>query len=492
MNRSSQVPILSELGSSALRVTRSPAAWLVTQLVVATWFLASTGALEYRRVPDTASYLETANAESLAVALGQYRTIGYPAFLELFRGAEGAIRLGRVPIVHWLLFAVSILLFFVGMARLSRARWLAFSAATPLIYSPSRLLVDRIQPDFLAMAANVAAFALLFLLLARPTRLRWVAFGGIVLASYQLRPAGVFLVVLLPFVAGMAQWLGAGWTAARARRVAARVALVTVLPLLVFSGVRWMTVGHFGLVSFGGFNAMGMAASFLDHRLINHLPEAQRPLARAIFRERNQRGYEPMTRSDDPRDYFAQYSPNIFSISASTTKQRIKQELARRRAQSGESRLPGGLPLDWPVEVNRRLSDLAGAIMVRRPVLCSNWFRAAFLYGTEQLARWLWITWPALLLVVLLPIRAWRSTAPARDGTDADRARYGAVVTLLLSGVGLFTGHLLIVSLVSFPFQRYVLSMILLLPSLLTALVFETARAILPGSPAETSSEGEA
>ncbi|MDX1643164.1 MAG: hypothetical protein R3244_02280 [Thermoanaerobaculia bacterium] len=472
------------------RPWRSPALWLAVQLVLSGWFLASTGGFEYRRVPDTASYLETADAESLSTALADYRTIGYPAFLELFRSADGTIRLHRVPAVQWWLYAAAVLSFFIGLARLSDSRWLAFVAATPLVYSPIRLLVDRVQPDFLAAAAVVASFGLLFSLLERSSRLRWIAFGAVVFLSYQLRPAGLFLVGLLPLVGGLVCWLGRRLEPAHALRAAGRIALVTLLPLLAFGGLRWLTVGHFGLVSFGGFNAMGMAACFLDHRLLRELPEEQRPLAQAILRSRLERGYEPMTRADDPREYFAQYSPNIFSISASTAKRLLRRDAATepRGAGSGAGggarvgSRPGDLSVEWAVEVNRRLSRLAREIVVRRPVLYLNWVRAALLYGTEQLARWLWIVWPALLLLVLLPIRLLRGKSESARPLAIDRRRDEGIVALTLAGVGLFSAYLLTVGLVSYPFPRYFLSMILLLPSVLTALCFETVRSILPRS----------
>ncbi len=130
--------------------------------------------------------------------------------------------------------------------------------------------------------------------------------------------------------------------------------------------------------------------------------------------------------------------------------------------------------------------------MVRRPVLYLNWVRAALVHGTEQLAHWLWIVWPALLLLVLLPLRL-LCGSPERSRTPAiEPRRYAGIVALLLSGVGLFLGYLFTVGLVSYPFPRYFVSMILLLPSVLTTLCFETVRSILFASERAGGSVAEA
>lgn len=461
-------------GPATLARLRSPLSWLLIQLVLLGTYLGTTGALDYRRVPDTQSYIEVADIDRLSLALAQYRTLGYPLFLELFRGEDGNIHLHRVPTVQWLLYALAVVLFYGGLARASRGRWMAFVAVTPLVYSPILQLVDRVQPDFLASAAVLAAFSGLFLLLERRSWARWLLLGLAVFASYQLRPAGMFLVLLLPLVAGVVEWIRTSRSLEKALRLAGVAALVTVTPLLAFSTLRWFSVGHFGLVSFGGSNAIGMASCFLEPGLIRELPERHQSLARAIRRERSERGFRAMERGDDPRPFFEQYGPNIFSISVMAAKAHLKRDLAQ--ASRAADRPFEGLPPDWPVEVNRRLGGLARQIVWRRPVLFLHWIREALVYGTEQLARWLWIVWPALLLLVSLPLALLRLVAGRALPPPDDAKRVGALLTLVLMACGYFTASLLSVSLVSFPFARYFLSMTLLLPSALVALLFETWR----------------
>lgn len=56
------------------------------------------------------------------------------------------------------------------------------------------------------------------------------------------------------------------------------------------------------------------------------------------------------------------------------------------------------------------------------------------------------------------------------------------LIGLLALGVGYFAAYLLLVSLVSFPFTRYFVSLTLFLPSALCAQLFVMWRRILPAS----------
>ncbi len=475
---------LSRLFSPMLSGVRKPVVWLILQIAVATWLVGTDNGLAHRRVADTKSYLTAADSTSVREALGGYRTYGYPLFLELFRDDDGTIRLRRIPRVHLMVFFASVLVFWWGTKRFSGSGWLALAAASPLIYAPALTLVRWIQPDFLAVAFVVLAFAFLMLLLERRSALRWIGLALAVFITYQLRPAGLFLVALLPVLGGV-------WTMVRNREgfrralaFAGLLAISTLGPYVTFAALRWITVGHFGLVSFGGSNAAGMAICFLDLPLVKELPEDQQGLARSILQARRRQGFEPMRRGDDPEAFFEQYSTNIFRISLSAIRTRIRSETRAAGIQDG---VRDGLPTTWAVEANRALTDLARQILRRRAGLYLSWVKASVRYGMRQLGAWPWIVWPSLLLFVSIPLAVLEvAVSPRRRDPEAElRAR--SLICFTFGAVTFFCAYIGLIALISFPFQRYFVSAVILLPSMLVALLYETWTLVMTPTVSDTT-----
>ena len=150
-------------------------------------------------------------------------------------------------------------------------------------------------------------------------------------------------------------------------------------------------------------------------------------------------------------------------------------------------RMEGAEPTDPEININvdldRRLTRLATQIIRLRPALYLNWIRHASVYGLNQLANYLWIVAPFLLLVLSLPI-AWlrRSTRPevpadSQNGFVGSRAASLSMLTLL--ALTYFSSYLLLVSCTFFPFDRYFVSLTLFIPSALVACLFEIWRRIL-------------
>ena len=64
---------------------------------------------------------------------------------------------------------------------------------------------------------------------------------------------------------------------------------IAIVPFLLFCFLRWVVVGHFGLVSFGGMNIIGIAGQFLTEDMIPKLPETVQPLAVRVLATRAER-----------------------------------------------------------------------------------------------------------------------------------------------------------------------------------------------------------
>ncbi len=463
-----------------MRLIRHPLSWLILVLLATYLGFAATGGLKPVKTRDSPSYITASRVETLEEALSLHRTMGFPLALRLLADQDGSFE--AVPRIQLLAYLASILLFWHAVRRYTASRWLAFAAALPLPFAGVMILVNKIGPDFLAAACTVCALSLLLLLTVRTTsRLLWVALPLAVFSSYQLRPAGVLLVPFIP-VFGTVLWLcgGGGWSR-RLARWAGGLALAMLLPWTLFAGLRWVVVGDFGLVSFGGCNMSGMVASFLSPEVIADLPPEHRSMAGRIYNRRVRRRWAPLTVNDDPAPWFEQYSDNMWHISMEVGKAQLKRE-SRRAFAAGEGDRKGLRPT-WRVELNKRLTSLSWAVIRTRPLLYLRWVRASFLYGIGQLPSFAWIVWPLVLLAASWPM-AWLHADREGPKAGSDRSLLG----LFLLGTGFFAGYLLVLALVSFPFQRYLVSTTLLLPSVLSAELFAVWSRVLTKPSATVSS----
>ncbi len=477
MNRSGAV--LKGLAGTG-RLLFRPLTLLVLQLLLVFLFMSQSGGLEPAWVADSHSYGKGSEAATVTQALSHYRTYGYPLLLK-------TLGRSRLPPAGLLIYLSSVILFWFALRGYTGSSWLAFAAAVPLAYHPVLVLARLIQPDFLSTAMVVVAVSCLLLLAVRTSRPgAWSGLVVAVFAAYQLRPAAVFLVALIPVLGWVLRLCRSPTHPWRLWRWAAALACATAMPYLAFAGVRWITVGHFGLVPFGGTNLAGLTANFLDDQLVASLPKEQRDLARRMLRARQNREWQPLTRYGDIEESFRQYSNNMFQIAIPAAERQVK--IDRRRATE-----EGTASVDERrkrIVRNEMLGRLSWSIIRLRPFLYLKWVRSALKYGLDQLLDFGWIRWPLLLLVCSLPVALLRGpTARLRhapgDG-PAEASPDLLLLGLLVLGLGYFLAYLFLVSLVSFPFLRYFRSMILFLPSALCAELFEIWRGILaprqPGS----------
>jgi hypothetical protein len=238
-----------------------------------------------------------------------------------------------------------------------------------------------------------------------------------------------------------------------------------------------MTVGHFGVVSFGGLNQAGMAANFLDGEVVSQLPREHRRLARNMLRMRRERGWQTMTAQSPAVEHFAQYSDNIWWIALPS----VVREYNRLSAlPEGHPDRMQGLERPRGVVQNEMLSRASKAIVRLRPGLYFNWVTSAQVYGLKQLANYVWIIAPTGLLVLSVPLFLIASRSAAGSMLPIEPAVLSTLIGLVLLGAGYFAAYLLLVSLVSFPFVRYFVSLTLFLPSAICAQLWVMWSRILP------------
>lgn len=457
----------------------APLALLVLQLVLLYAAQQRIHGFRPAHMPDTRSYLQSARSSTLEVALSDYRTTGYPLFLRLLGG--GQVNTARVPAAHLTLYSLAILLFWLGLRRYTGSAWLAFAGATPLPYAWVVDLMPEIMTDVLAVTLTLVVVSVLLILATRPASpLLWAALAFSVFATYQVRPATVFLIAWAPLVAAVLRLCRERRAVPGLIRWLSGLALATILPYLLFAALRLVVVGHFGLVAFGGTNLAGVTACLLDDEVVEELPEEHRRRAGVMVRRRRARKFEPMTRDSDPFESFRQYSDNIWDVALPLVNAQLRQQ--RRLAKQGAV-TPD--PLQPRIRRNKILTELSRAIIRARPGLYLRWVRSSVFYGLRSLAERPWILWPFVLLGCSALYLALRRATGGGAGLQppADRRLLG----VLILGVSYFLIYLFLLSLVSWPSPRYASAMIVFLPSVLCMQLFALWRRILqPGAQASS------
>lgn len=444
------------------RLVQHPTFWLSWQpLLLAVWLWLS-GRLEPQFETDSPTYLDVA-LSPLAAALTNLRTLGYPLFL---RTVEAVF--GDLSATSWCQLAahvISIWLLYVGLRRVGLRALHATAAASGVLWGKGAFeFIPAVLPDSLALSLAVAAVGMLLWVLGVPRNAgAWIGFAVTTAAACHVRPAYLFLLPLLPLLGVTLLRFPLAVGAANGRRVlgvGAGLAAAMAIPFLAWCGLRWITVGHFGLVSFGGYNLVGITGQFVDESLARELPDEWQPFAQRILERRQQEpGWEP------PADYYAMermFNRTVWTICVP----------AARDAAS-----------DDPVRVNQLLSGFSGVVLSLRPASYLTWLRWALREGSAAIL-WLSLVNKASLACLLLLLACeivdlvrGPSATPglAMDLKAAEAARRARQV-LFVTALGFALAVLLLVVLVEVPNHRYMTPASVFVPALFAILGAERAR----------------
>ena len=270
---------------------RFPAAWLIAMPILVLALLGTFGRLAPRFEVDSPGYTDFDWSSPPAI-LSQIRTFSYPLFLK-FVGLSGAGP-AAIPLAHWAAAMLSACVVYWGLRTADYRRWSALWCSASLMFGRSMIDLGRsVTPDSLAISFAVAAAGCFFAAMSRSSsRPGWAGLALFTFFTYQTRPSYLFMIPLWPLLCAILDrfLLRRGDSPRnRLRRIAWMLAATTI-PFALFCSLRWMVVGHWGLVSFGGYNIIGIAGQFLDPALVEALPPDLQPLGQAIVDRRVELG----------------------------------------------------------------------------------------------------------------------------------------------------------------------------------------------------------
>jgi len=448
---------------------RNPRFWLFAQMAAVAIVAGAFGLLELETLPDTPTYTAAAEASPAEMLVGM-RTIGYPLFLKATAVFSPDFRL--VPWIQLAAFFAAVWFFETSVRRFGAAPWEAFALGAGLLWAGFQdVAVRTLLADFLAMVAAVLAVAWLMRLATNARRVwPWIGFTFCLAATYHVRPAYLFLIPLAPLLGLWLCWL-AKRDVDRDRpkglvqfRFAAGLVAATIGPYLAFCFMRLVLVGHFGLVSFGGYSIVGIAVELIDNDMIRHeLPESLRPLAADIARRREERGLKSVFRGGGViriRQWELQYNDNVWRVAVPAAVERYGNQ---------------------PVVINEKLSALSHAAIRRR---AADYCLFVAYSLPRAVLKYFYFSWAAQILVpiglALLAVRRYRSRREHQAAALGDWGPETPSGRLLCAAGGTAASFLLaktsLLVLVICVGSRYLLPAGVFVPAALALWVYREAR----------------
>jgi hypothetical protein len=438
-----------------MAVIKKPVFLLIAAMIVMLAWYVGKRKLEPEITPDTASYL--GNLFPLDTSLRGCRTLGYTVLAKMVQPWSPEFH--ALPLVHLFLLFCAVLGFYFGLRKFHTTPWLAAAIAGSLLYFPPLLIhVNALLPEVAAAAGAVFTIGMLFWIVAYPRSLLAAASVGISLfVTYQMRPAYSFLVVFVPIVGVALRYLLAKRHGEMplVRLLSVRLAALAALPYVGFCVFRWLMVGHFGLVSVGGVNLIGIAGQFLNDETLAAVPDHLQPLARGVLEIRKGQDWWPAGHAQERFD-FAQAEP-------------LYDRVVFEQFLPVLFRIP-----DTGMDANQAFNQTAWSLIRARPDLYRSWVVQAYATGLRRLPTLLWYrpleqwTLRFLSIIGLLALIRLVQRHGLRRSVVGERATpdyffvCGCVTGITISFA---LSKLLLVSLIDAPDRRFLNSVYLFVPT---------------------------
>jgi hypothetical protein len=416
-------------------------------------FMFATGRFQPVTQIDTLDYANFPIA-SIDSALNNKRTYLYPCFLKAT--TTEAIPYMVVPYLQYTMAAVAAAVFLGTLLRSGWSAGMALAASMPLM--TNSIVLDycaMITPDSIAQSLAILTVSFWLRQIWLPDRFgSLLMLGLLVFLCYQTKPFYLFLIGFVPVGGVVARWWLFGARSGVAR-LGWKLLFCSTLPFLAWCSLRWFLVGHFGLVSFGGYNVVGIAGQMLRREDVEKLSEELRPLATTILNSRDQRvdWSSRMTYSV----YETQYNPMVWQIAVP----------AAEKMYDGDSR-----------RMNLSLARLSREVIGLRPVRYGIWLGHAAKRALTQSVHLSLVNPISVCSVFLMTLFFGASWLKSRRNLQQPQTlRYPVEYqTIVWLGIGFAICAMTLVILVETPLARYCAPAAVFLPSILSMGAFQSYR----------------
>lgn len=371
-----------------------------------------TGRFHAELTDDSPGYIEFP-FHSLDSALRDIRTPGYPVFLRLVTLVTGSY--DSAPAAQYLSFCIAVLVFYFGISQQVVHKWKAALIAGSLLTTNILwLYVQTITTDTLGAAAGITAmgFVLQSYGHGESSRCKPIGIIAATTAAWYIRPAYLFLVLVVPIVSTLMHLKHAPSDQLTYRRIGRhglRSFAFVCIPLVCWCLLRLCIVQSFGVVSFGGYNLVGIVGQFLDGEQVARLPSDLHPLARLAVEHRERLPANSLQMVElDQLNYLRienNYDVTIWKIFTPAA-----QELYGNDAS----------------QVNTQLRRLATATLQLGPRKYAVWLAKAFRHGIYKLISDITLNPFGLVVIVvagcigiLRLARTWRNRSILAASTTA-------------------------------------------------------------------------
>ncbi|TRW91474.1 hypothetical protein [Candidatus Methylobacter oryzae] len=434
----------------------TPIRILLSAMVLVSLWLAGSGGLTPSWTPDTDGYLHPWTWDSL---WGQPRNPLLGFLLAPFNDNYTLL-----PAIELGAFFSAIYYLYRRLVEFGTSELAALALTLPLVISNLVLRYGHeIHPEFPAVILLIFAIAEMigFHDSGKRSLSRYALFMLALGFSYILRPS------LLPFIGLMpVLFLFLGFVQTRRWNVGTSmvILLLSAVPFLVVSSIRYQTVKDFNIVSFGGVTMSPIAGSIVSEELIPRFAADHRELARTILDKREamaQAGeLSPMVIDyETGKRSFRRTARSYFDILASNADE-IQHKIVKQTRQENRE--------TW-VQFNQRIMSFCIDVVRNAPADYAMWIA-----GAARSATGTAITQNIPLIVGifgLVAVYCLRLLSPRMPpliaGSSLDIPTIVLITALFTFGSGILS------LLVTYPGNRYVSTSAIFIPSLVFYILFQ-------------------
>jgi len=234
--------------------------FFVSLSVAAFLFHYGLGNLNYSVVPDTASYLQSYKNETTNFSGPRVPLYGF--FLKILED-----RYSIIPYINFLLLMLAAYSIYKAAETfgMSREAGIAMSILIPFSM-PAVFYLSYVHPEIPALSFLLMHVARVLILSSRQ---RWNIFDVFLLMilaglSYFLKPSNLMSLMLIPYLIPLFSIIKDDFSY---KKIAVRMStylIIVSFPFLLYSGARWAHDEGFNLVSYAGYNSVGMSSQLLE------------------------------------------------------------------------------------------------------------------------------------------------------------------------------------------------------------------------------------